>query len=149
MNAEWTVSSVWVDTTSRHIWTVNICSGTFRMYYRKLMQLVDAQPLCGKHRKSAATTWRVQGSSPPGTLFPPLPSDHCCCGNCVSCNNKLLLAATHMAHPNPQWLGSHSQNLISSVPSKIGRISNVIHRRSRKNPKGNRGFPDLLHIICV
>jgi len=79
----WTVSSVWVDATSRHVWTVNICSGTFRMYYWKLMQLVDAQPLCGKHRKSTATTWRVHGSSPPSTLSPPPPSDHCCCGNCV------------------------------------------------------------------
>jgi len=49
--------------------------------------------------------------------------------------------------PNPQWLDNHSQNLISSVPSKMYKCQMYIHRQNRMNLKGNSGFPDLLHIF--
>ena len=32
-NARQTASSVWADTTSRHIQTLDVCSRTFRTYY--------------------------------------------------------------------------------------------------------------------
>ena len=37
-NAEQTVSSVWADTTSRCVWTLDVCSRTFGMYYSNLWQ---------------------------------------------------------------------------------------------------------------